>query len=256
MFSEEDLLPLSAIADFVFCERRAALHIIEGVWDDNVFTVEGTLLHERTDDPGTESRGDVRIARALRLRSLRLGLSAKTDVVEFHRVSGGNAGAPPAPADSPLPPFSPSSTPTPPDPHALPQAIAMPGVLGLWRPFPVEYKRGHLKAEPAYIVQLCAQALCLEEMLHVQVPQGALFYGKTMRRLEVVFDNQLRQATEAAARQLHELFRSQKTPHAVYEKKCDKCSLYHYCKPKTIAQGNRSAQRYLKDALRSLTSDL
>jgi len=215
MFNEDDLLPISALAHLFFCERRAALIHIEGLWDENLFTAEGRNLHERTHKPALESRADERIARGLRLRSLRLGLSGIADVVEFHRLpdaaatSGGGA-------------------------RAVSRGVTLPGVRGLWQPFPVEYKRGHLRREEGYEVQLCAQALCLEEMLSVEVPLGAVFYGQPRRRLEIAFNDQLRHQTETAAGRLHDLIRARKTPPALYEKKCDSCSLISLCMPKTM----------------------
>jgi CRISPR-associated exonuclease Cas4 len=163
MYNEDDLLPISALQHLLFCERRAALIYVESLWNENRFTVEGHHLHDRAHDSETEVRGNVRIARGLMLRSLRLGLSGKADVVEFHLVSDDNS-----------------------------NGTKLEGIQGLWTPFPVEYKRGRLRHEREFEVQLCAQALCLEEMLNVPIPSGALYYGKTARRLEVAFDESLR----------------------------------------------------------------
>ncbi len=218
MYPEDDLLPLSAVADFVFCPRRAALHRLEQVWQENAATAEGHALHARADSGAVESRGDLRIARALLLRSLRLGLTGKTDIVEFHRLPECAAG------------------------------VKLPYASGVWRPFPVEYKRGILRHEEAYAVQLCAQAICLEEMLQTTVPEGALFYGLSKRRLDVTFTENLRRATDEAAAGLHELIAFGKTPPPIYEKKCTKCSLFDLCLPKTTS-GKRSAVRYLAEAL-------
>ncbi|MBW2142714.1 MAG: CRISPR-associated protein Cas4, partial [Deltaproteobacteria bacterium] len=118
-----------------------------------------------------------------------------------------------------------------------------------WQPFPVEYKRGRPKAHHADKIQLCAQALCLEEMLDVHVPRGMLFYGKTRRRQEVDFDVGLRRETEEAARRFHDLAASGKTPKAVYTKKCDACSLIDFCLPKTVSR-NRPVNQYLLKTLR------
>jgi len=145
------------------------------------------------------------------LRSLRLGLIAKADVVEFHRH-----------ADHPD---------------------------DVWRPFPVEYKRGKPKKDNYDKVQLCGQAMCLEEMLEVEIPAGALFYGKTRRRQDVVFDSALRRGTEDAAKRFHELVESRITPKAVYMKKCDNCSMYDLCMPKTVEKAG-SINKYLVDAIR------
>jgi CRISPR-associated exonuclease Cas4 len=206
-YSEDDLLPLSALQHLLFCERQCALIHIEQAWSENLFTAEGRIMHERVDSGGRESRGAVRLAFGLALHSFRLGLVGKADVVEFHRDEAGN-----------------------------------------WQPFPVEHKRGRAKKENWDRVQLCAQALCLEEMLGTAVPAGALFYGKSRRRQDVVFDAELRAEMEAAANRLHELVRSGKTPPARYEKKCESCSLMNICMPK-VTGARKSARKYMADAL-------
>ena len=207
VFSEDDLLPLSALQHLLFCERQAALIHLERVWAENSLTIEGKHLHERVDSGAGESRGDMRIARGVALRSLRLGLSGKADAVEFHK-----------------------------------------GPEETWLPFPVEYKRGRPKKHRADEVQLCAQALCLEEMLGVSVPSGALFYGETRRRLDVAFDAALRLVTEQAAARMHEILDSGVTPLPVREPKCEQCSLLEICMP---GAPSSSVQRYLDRALRS-----
>jgi CRISPR-associated exonuclease Cas4 len=178
------------------------------VWDENRFTAEGRIMHERVHEGGEESRGGVRIERGVPLRSLKMGLIGKADAVEFHRVEGDK-----------------------------------------WRPFPVEHKRGKPKPEDCDKVQLCGQAICLEEMLGVEVSSGALFYGRTRHRLEVEFDKALREETERVARQAHELIRSRTTPKPVYTKKCKRCSLSDHCLPQVL-QKERSVKRYLTQALR------
>ncbi len=119
---------------------------------------------------------------------------------------------------------------------------------GSWLPFPVEYKLGKPKADDCDMVQLCAQALCLEEMLNVTIPSGAIFYGKTRRRLDVAFDGRLRQKTEETARNVRALIESGKTPEPEYSKKCDSCSLIAQCLPKTMGK-QRSVKRYLAKSL-------
>jgi len=210
-FTEDDLLPLSALQHLLFCERQCALIHVEQVWADNRLTVEGSHLHRKADSGESDSRGDVRTERGVALRSLRLGLIGKADVVEFHRVSGGDGD------------------------H--------------WVPHPVEYKRGRPKRDRSDEVQLCAQALCLEEMLEVEIRDGALFYGMTRRREDVVFDAELRAATESAAARLHELIASGRTPTAVRAPKCESCSLIDLCLPPRPAV--RSVAAYLDEALGS-----
>jgi CRISPR-associated exonuclease Cas4 len=207
MYSEDDLLPLSGLQHLVFCERQWGLIHLEQQWEENRLTSEGRILHDRVHDAGTETRPGVVIARGLRLRSLRLGLSGQADAVEFHLDRAG----------------------------AL-QIARLPGRQGWWRPFPVEYKRGRPKANDCDEVQLCAQALCLEEMLGVEIDGGALFYGSTRRRKEVPFLPSIRRKTEGLALRMQELYSRRLTPPAAYGKKCDRCSLYDRCLPRSVSR--------------------
>jgi CRISPR-associated exonuclease Cas4 len=244
MYTEDELLPISALQHLAFCERQWALIHLEGVWVENRLTAEGRVLHERAHEAETESRGPVRIARGLRLRSLRLGLSGIADVVEFHRVEespGANqeitAGSGPQ-QEAEMPEGTGKSACS---------TVRLPGVHGLWAPFPVEYKRGRPKKGPFDEIQLCAQALCLEEMLGAPIPSAALFYGTPMRRTEVVLSAALRAQTENLAARLHELTRRGVTPPPVYEEKCESCSLMPVCMPKGLSKG-RSVEAYLASA--------
>lgn len=216
-FAEDDLVPLSALQHLLFCERQCALIHLERLWAENPLTVEGRDLHERADSAWAESRRDVRVARGVPLHSFRLGLVGKADVVEFHRV----------PDDSP-------------------GGVALPKTGGRWRPFPVEYKRGRPKRNLSDKVQLCAQALCLEEMLGVGVSAGALFYGRTRRRAGVELTSELRGQTEAACARLRTLLGSGLTPTARREPKCESCSLLELCRPEAL---DRSASGYLRKVL-------
>ncbi|GAB6905174.1 RecB family exonuclease N [Desulfosarcina cetonica] len=211
MYSESDLLPLSALQHICFCERQCALIHIEQVWLENRFTAEGRLLHERVDTSKSEKRRDVRIAFGLPLRSLRLGLVGRADVVEFHRQK-------------------------------------TPEGKTIWQPFPVEFKRGKPKKDNCDKIQLCAQALCLEEMLAFRIDDGALFYGKTRRRQDISFSEALRQETEQMATRLHALFDARRTPPPVFDKRCPSCSFISYCLPEKL-DGSRSVSRYL-DSIR------
>ena len=121
-------------------------------------------------------------------------------------------------------------------------------------PFPVEYKRGKPKQHDADKIQLCAQAICLEEMLALHIPSGALFYGQTKRRLDVDFDNALREKTLLAAEGVHDLFRNGITPPPDPGPKCKLCSLKEECLPDVIVQ-SKSATTYLKKLLQTLSED-
>ena len=199
-YETDDLVMLSALNHYLYCPRRCALIHIEQLWEENLFTAEGRIMHDKVDTANREARGKVRIDYGVPLRSLRLGLIGKADVVEFHKMDDGS-----------------------------------------WQPFPVEYKRGKPKSDNCDKVQLCAQAICLEEMLNVEIKEGALFYGQTRRREDVVFDEKLREETEAAAKKVHELIESGITPKAEYSKKCKQCSLLELCMPRI----SKKASNYL-----------
>jgi len=201
MFEESELLPISALQHLEYCERQCALIHIERQWDDNRFTAEGTALHERVDSEEHENRKNIRIARSLKIRSMRLGICGQADVVEFHRVAGGEG------------------------------TVCLPNAQGKWKPYPVEYKRGKPKTDRCDEVQLCAQALSIEEMLGATIREGALYYCTPKRRTVIEFNTDLRTETEAAIRRLHELIRSRQTPKAVYSNKCKQCSLNDICLP-------------------------
>ncbi len=206
-YSEDDLLPLSGLQHMAFCERRWALVQIERVWEDNRFTAEGAALHERAHSGEMETRPGVLIRRTMPIHCFRLGLSGQADIVEFQPMSKDEGG------------------------------VKLEGRRGLWRPFPVEYKRSRDKAgNMAYRIQLCAQALCLEEMFSTEISDGAIYDGSTRRRQAVVFDGPLRGMVEELARRMHELFESGKTPAAVLKKACSSCSLVERCQPKTMSR--------------------
>jgi len=227
LYSEDDLLPLSAIQHMAFCPRQCALIHLECIWEENVLTAEGRLLHERTHQSQRELRGDLLIVRGLRLRSMKLGLTGQADVVEFHRV-----GADPTNGDM--------------------NTVAIDNLSGLWRPFPVEYKRGRAKKDNCDLVQLCAQAICLEELLSVSIERGALFYGQSRHRLDVEFSKTLRAETKRLANELHMLSTKGKTPPAEYSNRCKACSLVDACMPLLVKK--RSVRSYMKSAVEETLS--
>src|SRR3989338_9473354 len=196
MYSEDDLLPVSALQHLLFCERQCALIHIEQAWSENLFTAQGRILHEKVHSETAERRKDMRVEYGMPLRSLRLGVVGKADGVEFHRGPDGGS-----------------------------TALTTGGRC----PFPVGYKRGRKKPDNRDNVQLCAPALCLEEMLGVSIPCGAIYYGKERHRTDVEFDEALRKETEETAARLRRLIDSGRTPPPVYEEKCDTCSLMGIC---------------------------
>lgn len=230
-YPEDDLLPLSGLQHLAFCERQWGLIHLEQAWSENLLTAEGRVLHDRAHEGESELRGGVLTARGVRLRSLRLGLAGVADVVEFHRVESATESTPPV------------------------RAVSLPGRRGLWRPFPVEYKHGKPKTNRCDEIQLCAQALCLEEMLGIAINTGALFYGQTKRRMDVAFDSKLRALTECLADRMHALFDARVTPTAAYDsKKCKSCSLLDICRPVKVAS-QYNASRYLARQLEELEHD-
>ncbi len=234
MFSDPDLIPISALQHLVYCERQAMLIHLESAWGENRHTAEGRRMHERTHAPLSRLEEGRVVARGLRLVSYRLGLIGAADVVEFHPLPG-QAGSCPS-ATLPVGP--------------APSGLQLPRRKGQWQPFPVEYKRGRPKAHDADAVQLCAQALCLEEMLGVSIPAGALFYGQTRRCQEVTFGDVPRRRVESCAARLHELMAAGATPPPVYEKrKCESCSLRLQCLPDRPVSANRYLQRMMSGAL-------
>lgn len=185
-FSDDQLIPISALQHLIFCARQCALIHVERLWAENQFTVEGRQLHDKAHDGKSETAGGVRIARGLWIKSNRLGITGQADVVEFHHDG---------------------------------------------RIVPVEYKRGKPKKDDSDRVQLCAQALCLEDMKQTQIESGNLFYGKRQRRTEVHFDDRLRQKTLDKIEQLRHMIDNRITPEATRAPKCDKCSLLELCMP-------------------------
>ena len=214
-YSDPDLLPLSGLQHFVFCRRQWALIHIENQWQENLRTVEGHLFHRRAhDEASRERRGNTLILRGLPIVSHTLGLSGQCDVVEF---------------------------------HLTPEGVPLRGEEGRWLPFPVEYKRGRPKEHRADELQLCAQAMCLEEMLCCAVPAGALFYGEPRRRTAVEFSPELRQMVRDFSEEMHQYARRGHTPRAKPAKSCNACSLKDLCLPQLTRRGSVSA--YFKQAM-------
>ena len=214
-YPEDEYLMLSGIQHFAFCRRQWALIHIEQQWEENVRTMDGSLMHERVhDDSIREKRGDRIITRAMAVSSPRLGLSGECDAVEFHREKNG------------IPIF---------------------GMEGTFRIVPVEYKRGSPKENDCDVLQLTAQALCLEDMLCCEIPEGYLYYGETRHRLRVVFDAALRERTEAVIGEMHELYRKHHTPMVKRRKACNACSLRELCLPQL--EKTKPASVYLKEML-------
>lgn len=214
MYSNEELLALSGIQHFAFCRRQWALIHIEKRWQENYLTASGQVAHQRAHDEGIrEKRGSLLIARGLFVRSSILGLSGVCDVVEFHQDERG---------------------------------VPLYGEEGIWMPTPVEYKRGRSKLGEYDRLQVCAQAMCLEEMLGCDITSGYLFYKQTQSRESVAFTSELRSSVRSLSEEMHKLFRRGCVPHVRKGKSCLACSLLDECLPSLQP---RSALSYIDEAL-------
>ena len=218
-YPPEEWLPLSGIQHFLFCRRQWALIHVERQWQENVLTVEGRLLHKRTDDPFfTETRKGVITARSVPIGSYRLGLSGICDVVEFSES---------------------------------PDGVKLPRWEGLYLPAPVEYKRGKPKREPSDEAQLCAQAMCLEEMLSVRILFGYLYYGEIRHRIAVELTEELRALVNKMAEEMHAYFQRGYTPRVKPFKGCRSCSLADVCLPvlqDKVVPASKYIQQRIKEA--------
>lgn len=212
-------LMLSGIQHFAYCRRQWALIHIEQQWAENERTVDGNLMHRRAHDAQqTESRGDLLIMRGLRIRSNEMNITGVCDVVEFHRDS---------------------------------QGIVLSGYDGSWSVYPVEYKRGEPKIHEADELQLCAQAMCLEEMLACSITEGSLFYGETRRRERVEFKPELRMRVKSMFQEMHQYMERGYTPSARPDKGCNACSLKELCLPRLSKV--RSVKDYLHQYVKGET---
>lgn len=198
MYDEDDYLMLSGIQHFCFCKRQWALIHLEQVWEDDDRTASGNIFHEKVDSVSKESRGDLVVRRAVRVSSPSLGVSGRCDVVEFIEDSEG---------------------------------YHVDGMDGLFKVRPVEYKVGHRKSDDCDRMQLCAEAIALEESLHTIVEEGSLYYGKERRREIVSIDDELRSKTYQITEEMHAMFTAHQLPEPIEMPYCRKCSLSNLCLP-------------------------
>jgi CRISPR-associated exonuclease Cas4 len=213
-YAESDYIMISALQHVAVCPRQCALIHSEQLWEDNRWSAEGELLHQRVDKGGEEKRGELITARSVRLSHPELGITGIADMVEFRK-------------------WNPQSKDSPPQQEALLITTELPHRRGRWIPCPVEYKRGKSKLEDWDRVQLCAQTLCLESMYKIRIDRAALWYDSTKSREWVTLDEPLREKTLSLIAQAHELLRSGITPPPVYDRRrCSACSLYEVCRPR------------------------
>lgn len=215
MYNEEEFLQLSGIQHFAFCRRQWALAYIEMQWQENVRTVEGKILHENAHDSGLkEKRGDLLIVRAIPIHSREMGVSGECDVVEFHKSK---------------------------------QGIVLAGREGNYIVTPVEYKRGKPKTDDSDVLQVTAQALCLEEMLFCTISYGYIYYGETRHRMKVEFTNEIRDKVKSIFVEMHKYYDKQYTPKVKVSKKCNACSLKDICLP--VLNKKKSVSGYIENRI-------
>lgn len=199
-YKEEDFLMLSGIQHFSFCRRQWALIHIEQQWAENERTVAGELMHRKAHDSYLyEKRGGVIVSRGMPVLSRDMGVSGVCDIVEFQAADDG---------------------------------ITLHGQEGQYKVYPVEYKKGSPKDTEMDILQLAAQALCLEEMLSCNIEEGAIYYGEVKRREKVFFSEELKKRVRDSFREMHQLYDKRYTPRVKWSKSCNACSLKDICLPK------------------------
>jgi CRISPR-associated exonuclease Cas4 len=216
MSYDDDFLPISALQHLLFCPRQCALIQIEREWEENVFTARGRLEHDRVHQGYKEVRRGKRQFSGLSIRSEALQLQGKLDVLELELLDGRGQ-----------------------------NNMSSFGLCGSWCAFPVEFKHGEPKENDCDRVQLCAQAVCLEEMYGLSIDTASLFYYKIRRREDVVLDESLRIKTMRAAAELQRLINDGRTPAPIYSAKCRVCSLVEVCLPKKVIKSNRHYRQVL-----------
>lgn len=203
---EDDYLLLSGIQHFQFCKRQWALIHIEQQWEENVKTIEGQQLHQKADQPFLrEKRGDKLIVRGMPVQSHELKITGVCDVVEFIKDQNG---------------------------------VDIHGADGKYVAYPVEYKRGKPKRNDADILQLTAQAICLEEMLLCEIDRGYMYYGEIKHRVEVELTEVCKSKVRQIIKEMQEYYSHKYTPRVKTGAFCKSCSLQHICLPELMTKGS------------------
>lgn len=215
-YREEEFLMLSGLQHYIFCKRQWALIHLEQQWNENYLTTDGNIMHEKAHDGSSfEKRKNILISRGMPICSYELGISGICDVVEFHKDD---------------------------------QGITLYGQNNKYKVYPVEYKRGTIKESDADVLQVVAQALCLEEMLYCEIDEGYLYYGEMRRRVSIVIDDEKKKRAREMIEEMHRLYQSKHTPKVKATKACKACSLVGICMPQITNQ--KSARKYIEKALK------
>lgn len=197
------------MSQYYYCPRRAALIMLEQAWSDNEYTAAGTLEHSNVHTQHVEKRGELARIYDMYVSSERLGLAGMCDCVEAERDDSG---------------------------------VYIPMLGDKYRLFPVEYKHGRIRSETEYNVQLCAQAICLEDMFGCSIDSGAVFYITAHRRSQVIFTDSLRKMVADGVDDIRRIESSMIVPQARYSSRCMKCSIAELCSP----QIKGSAAEYME----------
>lgn len=214
-FSDDQLIPISYISQYEYCKRRAALLLLEQQWEDNIHTSEGTIIHERVHSGLTESRSDSVVLRNVGLVSYEIGLIGKSDCIELFKNTNG---------------------------------YGIPWLDDKWVVYPVEYKHGVVRNEHEYELQVCAQAMCFEEMCNCHIDYGYIFYEGDHRRFKVIFDDTLRSRVKQVTKELHTMQKDFITPGAIKTKRCKGCSMKDVCLPGKLKNPSSYIKSMLEEA--------
>lgn len=196
---DQELFPLSWLSQYGYCPRRCGLLALEQVWEENAETASGRVQHQRVHTARVEHKGNDIFLYELSVYSRTLGVSGKCDCIEA---------------------------------NASPDGVVFPYGEGKYQLYPVEYKHGTVRQEEEYHIQLCAQAICLEEQFGCSIPKGAIFYINAHRRDEVALTDNLRQKTIETAKKIRELLSQETIPVEKYSAKCKRCSILPACQPR------------------------
>jgi CRISPR-associated exonuclease Cas4 len=206
MYYESEWVPLSALQHYMFCPRQCALNYIENIWVENYLTAAGRILHNKTEDLIRESRKSIVHEFGVELASNKYKIFGQADVIEFEYID---------------------------EKHTT-----------LIATFPIEYKRGKQKNDYSDEVQLCAQGLCIEEMLDTNVEYGFLFYFNDRKKIKINIDKEIRDLTKKCIKEVHELYKDGTLPSAYYSNSCNSCSMKEICFPNTAGR-KKSVSRYI-----------
>lgn len=212
-YSDEDCIAISGLQHLAFCKRQWGLIHLDQEWAENFLTAEGRVMHERVDSGYQEFRRGVRQYSGLHIRNLELGLYGRMDVLEVEETDG--------------------------------PSIDIPWInlSGNWKLRPVEFKHGKPKNHDADLIQLCAQALCIEEMTGIPITEGSIYYCEIRRRTEYSFSEDIRSRTIELTNEAHSLIKSGKLPTAEKNHNCKSCSLIEFCQPR-VNQSARMEKYY------------